>query len=177
MNQTDSKPFPFYSLALDDLPGEEWRPIVGYEGRYEVSNLGRVKSLLRGIILRATRHHSNGYLYVGVSKTNTKTTIHSLVAAAFTGERPEGLVIRHLNGEQLDNRAENLTYGTTSENRFDSVRHGTHYSARKVGCGKPGHPDEFDSVVPRGDEQGGFKRRCSACMCEWKEKARARRAA
>src|SRR5690606_25876746 len=51
--------------------------------------------------------------------------VHKEVAYAFLGPRPEGLVVRHLNGDQTDNRVENLAYGTHKDNSQDALRHDT----------------------------------------------------
>lgn len=122
--------------------GEEWRPVVGFEGAYEVSDLGRVRSLdrvrtakqrvrsgrlatitqrLRGKVLRPGIA-SNGYPTVAL---NSETrTVHSLVADAFIGPRPDNHQIRHLNGNRLDPTKNNLCYGTVTENALDVARHG-----------------------------------------------------
>lgn len=111
-----------------------WKPIVGYEGLYEVSALGEVRSLAREI-----PHHTgttfvrqgrlllltfNGrYLQVNLSKEGrTKThTVHVRVAAAFHGPRPPGLVVRHRDNDSRNNRETNLAYGTPLENMADMV--------------------------------------------------------
>lgn len=79
-----------------------------------------------------------------------------MVADAFIGPRPNGAVIRHLNGKANDNRPENLAYGTQAENVQDEVRHGTHVEARKTTCPK-GHP--YDAM-------NGVGRRCRQCHRE-----------
>jgi len=118
---------------------EEWRPIDGYEGRYEVSSLGRVRSLdhvvefrtatgderkltVRGRLLKLTPNN-HGYMQCGLS--NKTHIVHALVLAAFHGRRPDGLECRHLDGNKLNNAAFNLTWGTSKENGQDCVRHGT----------------------------------------------------
>jgi hypothetical protein len=120
-----------------DLTGEEWRPVVGYEGRYEVSSLGRVRSyLLHGshsgtkkaapslLVLRANRH---GYREVKLCSGRHRRTglVHQLVADAFIGRRGEGVVVRHLDGNPANNSVANLAYGDQAENFEDSRRHGT----------------------------------------------------
>jgi hypothetical protein len=64
--------------------------------------------------------------------TNGRPRVHQMVAEAFHGPRPDGYHTRHLNGDRLDNRAENLTYGTPLENSRDSMRHGTIRSGRQI---------------------------------------------
>ena len=71
---------------------------------------------------------AQGYLKVRLSRgdgTRANRAIHRLVARAFLGARPEGAQVRHLNGDQLDNRAENLAWGTAAENAADRDEHGT----------------------------------------------------
>lgn len=124
---------------------EEWRPVVGYEGYYEVSDRGRVRSLPR-VIMRSNgapqtvrgrilsqQPLSNGlYMKVDLSRDGgfRSRPVHRLVGEAFYGPLPEGLQTRHLNGNSFDNRLENLRYGTHLENMRDSVEHGTHVSLR-----------------------------------------------
>jgi hypothetical protein len=117
---------------------EEWREISGHPG-YEVSSLGRVKSVsrifirengrkftVRGRILRSALD-SKGYLSVALRGSGIKQTpqrIHKLVAVTFLGPCPEKMEVRHLNGSKLDNRKENLCYGTRKENALDMLFHG-----------------------------------------------------
>jgi len=105
---------------------EKWRPIPGYEGRYEVSNFGRVKSL-KGTHKFLKPGLRNGYpsvlLCVGGEKKNR--TVHSLVCEAFYGPRPEMHEVMHLDGDKANNRLSNLSYGTSSENQRMRVDHGT----------------------------------------------------
>jgi len=115
---------------------EKWKDIPGYEESYQVSDLGRVRSLDRviefernGVQLtqkwkgkvRALTPDSRGYLSVNLGKTRC---IHHLVLLTFVGPRPEDLVTRHLNGNQRDNRLSNLKYDTHAENMRDIARHG-----------------------------------------------------
>lgn len=86
-------------------------------------------------------------------------SVHALVAAAFLGARPEGLEVRHLNGNRLDSRRENLAYGTSSENHMDMVRHGRHPNARKTHCPR-GHP--YDGVNTYINPAKG-QRMCRTC--------------
>lgn len=129
-------------------PVEEWRAVVGYEGLYEVSSLGRVRSLdrlreqliargpdrtrtvsrrLRGRVLAPLPIKSGGYLGVNLSDGSRQKVrkIHQLVAAAFLGPRPDGLIPLHWDGDSHNNRSSNLRYGTHKENTADAIRHGT----------------------------------------------------
>ena len=106
---------------------EEWRDIPGYDGLYQVSNLGRVKSLNykrtgKEQLLTATRNH-NRYYFVRLQKDKIRPHhfVHRLVWEAFNGPIPEGMQINHLNEDITDNRLENLSLVTPSEN----VNYGT----------------------------------------------------
>lgn len=150
---------------------EEWRPVVGFEGQYEVSSLGRVKSVARWSahvgagrrwikeFIRKPTLGKRGYLCL-LFPGNRNLYVHRLVGDAFLGPMPDGLQTRHLNGDHLDNRVENLRYGTASENREDQVRHGTHTVAARTHC-KHGHEFTPENTLPRTDGRG---RRCRACM-------------
>jgi len=60
-----------------------------------------------------------------------RSTVHSLICEAFHGQRPRGMEVRHLNGNRRDNRSENLSWGTRSENAADRLRHGTDWNGDK----------------------------------------------
>ena len=105
------------------------KPVVGYAGRYEVSDQGDVFSWLSGSRHKLSpRRHTKGYMTIALrDPMGAKRTyyVHHLVLAAFVGSRPVGSVVRHLNGVEWDNRLENLAYGTPEENQADRSLHGT----------------------------------------------------
>lgn len=132
---------------------EEWRAVVGFEGLYEVSNLGRVRSLDRiaplagratgkgftflrkGVVLRAAINKKRGgYRQVNLQRDGKQhqCRVCVLVAAAFIGPRPQGQETRHLNGNAQDDRASNIAYGTHKENAADRRLHGTHLQGEAV---------------------------------------------
>jgi NUMOD4 motif/HNH endonuclease len=124
---------------------ESWLPIPGWEDWYEVSDLGRVRSLPRRLTYGGRMRqgkvlspgmNSDGYLTVVLCKDARRLTVavHRLVALAFLGPRPPGQEVRHLDGTRTNNALPNLSYGTRSQNQIDSVQHGTHLSARKTHC-------------------------------------------
>lgn len=100
------------------LASEEWRDVVGAEGRYEVSNLGRVRSLISGGKILAPAVGKAGYCQVSICGASIFRcqSVHTLVARAFLGERPEGFNVDHIDGDRCDNRLENLRYIPISEN-------------------------------------------------------------
>lgn len=120
---------------------ECWRQIPGFAG-YEVSTLGAVRSwrpLRFGSpapaaprLLRLVAG-PGGYLRVTLcaGRLRTDHRVHRLVLLAFVGPRPEGLVSRHLDGRQTNNRLDNLAYGTRSENEQDKRAHGTYHAGAK----------------------------------------------
>jgi len=110
---------------------EQWRPVPAFEGKYEVSDLGRVKSL-RWTPPRILRPGPSNYGHMSVvlGRRNTRM-VHELVLIAFVGPRPPGQETRHLDGDPANNRLDNLCWGTRSENNRDAVRHGTWHSEKR----------------------------------------------
>lgn len=117
---------------------EQWKDIPGYEGRYQVSDHGRVLSVARKVLQRradGNRHRSvpervltpfpekDGYLCVSLASQPKR--IHTLVLLAFVGPRPVGAEVAHGNGRKTDNRLSNLRYATQQENAADRDLHGT----------------------------------------------------
>src|SRR5665647_611311 len=130
----------------------DWRPIPGYEGRYEVSADGRVRSKLRGGLTLSQVLTAEGYLQVTLWAANgaqRTVLIHAVVSAAFIGPRPNGLVIRHLDGDSLNNDVSNLAFGTSLENVLDTLRHGRHRGVAKTHCPQ-GHPYDEANTYWRG---------------------------
>jgi DNA-binding XRE family transcriptional regulator len=104
---------------------ELWLPVVGYEGLYEVSDLGRIRSLVRGRLMALPI--CDRYVRVRLSKDDISKihNVHSLVCLAFIGPRPEGHDVCHWDGIKTNNRLSNLRYDTRSANHLDKRRHGT----------------------------------------------------
>lgn len=115
----------------------EWRAVVGYEGLYEVSSTGRVRSLPRvvkhwtgvdvhraGCVLKPALN--NRYLKVNLCRDGAmrQRPIHLIMLEAFVGPRPQSQCARHKDGDALNNRIGNLTYGTFQDNSDDRVKHG-----------------------------------------------------
>lgn len=126
---------------------EVWLPVVGYEGSYEVSDLGRVWSVAR-VITRSDGHpktipykiknlykEDSGYMCVGlgIGGKHTSYRIHTLVLTAFVGPRPSGMECCHYPDRDRSNNAlSNLRWGTRGDNRQDSIIHGTLLRGSKI---------------------------------------------
>lgn len=126
------------------MSAERWLPVVGYEGRYEVSDLGRVKSVARTDCYGRRRAErflrprvgARGHLSVALYADGIRDgyQVHSLVLAAFVGRCPEGMEGCHWNDIPADNRLENLRWDTRSANVADRVRNGKHVMANRTNC-------------------------------------------
>ena len=142
----------YYQLKLDlenNLPNEVWKDIPNYENIYQVSNMGRVKSLTRiienkkgqiqkykGKIL-SPRYSNRAYYQVNLSENNKTSlfSVHRLVMLSFVG--PSELIVDHIDRNPKNNKLENLRYISTQQNSFNRGAKG--YSYRKninkwVGC-------------------------------------------
>lgn len=161
---------------------EIWKTVPGYQGYYEVSDQGNVRSLdrvvghklygrqvLKGQPLRAG-DTGDGHLKVSFSKDGIEKSyfVHRLVLETFVGPCPEGMEACHENGQPADNRLANLSWGTKSKNMRDIVRHGTHPQSKKTHCAQ-GHEYTEENT---GRSQDGRRRWCRACHREWSAKRR-----
>jgi hypothetical protein len=115
---------------------ELWKDIPGYNGAYQASNLGRIKSLLRkerilNPYINDVRCHRIAFLRKNGKGKSHK--VHRLVMEAFVGPCPEGMEVRHLDGDGGNNNLVNLRYGTHKENMQDTIIHGTSNKGIKYG--------------------------------------------
>ena len=120
---------------------EIWKDIQGYEGLYQVSNIGNIKSLDRtvgenrtpylkkGRILKAWKY--NGYLCVNLcgEGKNVKLKVHRIVAETFIDNPKNKKEVNHINGNKTDNRVENLEWCSHKEN----IQHAFRTGLRKTG--------------------------------------------
>lgn len=126
--------------------GEEWRAAPGWDGLYEVSNMGRVRSLHRDPRVVSTFPNGDGYttvyLYPGNGGKRRGVAVHRLVCRAFHGE-PFSIwnEAAHRDGNRANPRASNLKWSTKVENRSHRILHGTHSAGEQHPCAKLTEPD------------------------------------
>jgi hypothetical protein len=150
---------------------EEWRQVPEYEGFYEVSDAGRVRSVdrtvpgaqgltyaLRGCLL-AQHSDGGGYLRVSLFRDGVGRTIkvHRLVLLAFIGPPADGMEGCHNDGDSNNNTLSNLRWGTKAENSQDTLRHGRHPMRSRTHCV---HGHEY---TPENTRMAGTVRRCREC--------------
>lgn len=124
---------------------EEWRAVPGFEGYYEASSFGRIRSLdrtifvpksarnkahyrcLRSEVLAPSLNRGRGYLVVTLWREHEEhhTDVHRVIALTFHGPQPPGMYVCHRNGIKSDLSEGNLYYGTPKDNVEDQRRHGT----------------------------------------------------
>lgn len=122
-----------------ELITEEFRPVKGYEGLYEVSSFGRIKSLIRQKVknerLRKQSIDSTGYYTVTLCKGNpvqySTFKVHIIVAIAFHNHNPGGYskIVNHIDFNPLNNRSSNLNLITTRQNtNRKHIKHSSRYT-------------------------------------------------
>lgn len=168
---------------------ENWRPVKGCEDSYEVSDLGRVRSLDRIVQRRdgkqrralgrlmAIQSNRSGHKVVRLKRNGCGRNryVHQMVLEAFVGPRPAGMDACHNDGNPSNNVVSNLRWDTTSNNILDAVVHGTHPSTAKTHCPQ-GH--EYTPENTRLISNGvGLGRRCIECARVRSKRSRARNCA
>lgn len=148
---------------------EAWKTIPGYEGVYEVSDLGRVRSVNRIDALGRTKRSvvlkqgldDKGRPCVGLQSKTYRVSV--LVLTAFVGTKPQGMEGCHYDGDPTNNTLSNLRWDTRSANTKDVVAHGTNASTRKTHCPQ-GHLLEEGNLVLGALARG--HRHCLICHRE-----------
>lgn len=161
---------------MHSMETEEWRPVAGFEGLYEISNTGRVKRLERvSAYTQGGRERSRtlpelvmrpvdrcGYNFVLLRKQGETYAkqVHRLVAEAFI-PNPDNLpFVLHWDDVRKNNWVSNLRWGSPSENLHDTVRNGNHPGKNKTRC-PHGHLLKEPNLVPSSLLNGA--RRCLSC--------------
>lgn len=175
-------------FTKEELDNEIWKDIPDYEGFYQASNLGRIKSCdrpnvkCRGNGLRTTKgkilsqsNTTNGYLKTSLCINNVTTYhfVHRLVAAAFLGK--SNLVVNHKNENKKDNRIENLEYLTNVENllygtgqqRSKAAQHRTPVESYDLNTGETIMQFESQKEALR----NGYDQKCVWNCCNGKSKS------
>jgi hypothetical protein len=163
---------------------EEWRPVVGYEGLYSVSDQGRVRSEGRAMVDKNGRprkfpakilkqfvgpiNNAGALVRARVMLTRMDSSfatryVHHLVLAAFVGPCPDGLIGLHWDDDPYNNTLENLRYGTRSDNGTDAVRNGINPVASRNHCAR-GH--EYTPENTAYWSKGLTHRHCRTCSRE-----------
>lgn len=129
---------------------EQWRPVVGHEGLYEVSDQGRVRTVARWhrtgatprllpvkTLAQAIGGRAENYKRVMLRAPTRHAYVHHLVLEAFVGPRPPDMQVCHINDDGFDNRLANLYYGSRDDNEIDR------WMAKRVGT--PEHAELEDA--------------------------------
>jgi len=164
---------------------ESWRAVVGFESGYEVSDLGRVRSITRTVPCKGGTRTVNGrirkqavtsvgYSIITMSVDNKLTTklVHLLVLEAFVGPRPDGMEACHYDGNKTNNRLSNLRWDTKAANAEDAVRVGKRIRFEDQQQCKRGHPRTSENTYVNSNG----RRLCRECVRkanrEWQRKRR-----
>ncbi|QJT70467.1 hypothetical protein [Microcystis phage MaeS] len=126
---------------------EIWLDIIGYEGQYQISNLGKVRSLDRidtrgynqkGRILRIKFTKNTGYATVSLSSGSqvVQHRVHQLVAKHFVQNPYNKRVVNHIDGDKKNNNYDNLEWNTHSENNKHAIDNGLRNSSKGEKHGK-----------------------------------------
>ena len=132
---------------------EVWKAIQKYEGRYEVSDKGRIRAIVRRMKYLRPRDNGKGYLYVDLYADGTRVRrfyIHRLVALTFLSGHRIGLEINHKDGDKANNILENLCFMSHSDNLKHAYNTGLHSGPRPVNKRKvkvKGTRKVFDSIT------------------------------
>lgn len=131
--------------------------VVGYEGRYDVSDQGRIRSYAKGkVAIRPTANHGAGYRSIRLFDGEYRTRmVHHLVLEAFVGPRPTPQhETAHANHDRSDNRAVNLRWATKSENTMDKVISGR---AKELGGRKCLNAEQVREIRAKAESGHGLK--------------------
>lgn len=165
---------------------ERWLPVVGYEGQYDVSDHGRIRSVdrtvtqldrwgnqttrrLKGRVLRTgrtkKRNGSPGYLFVKMPG-NVTLLVHRAVLEAFRGPCPPRMKDgAHKDDDPTNNRLDNLEWDSRLGNQRTAVKNGRNYNANKTRCDN-GHDFTPENTILGLSANGQPRRDCRACQAK-----------
>ena len=127
----------FMTSLAKTLDTENWKPIAGYEGLYEISDMGNVRSIRRNLI-KSPAANDRGYFHVGLHNgaKQERLYVHRLVLETFIGPCPGAVDGCHNDGNRANNRLDNLRWDTPMNNHADRLTHGTDTRGEKNGLAK-----------------------------------------
>jgi hypothetical protein len=121
-------------LSIEDIVLETWRDVVGYEGYYQVSNTGKVKSISRNIwngkgyikssgklLKQGTNQKGYPIVYLSKNSKSKTITVHRLVAKAFIENPSDKPQVNHIDGNKKNNNVSNLEWCSNQENQLHAV--------------------------------------------------------
>ena len=168
---------------MENFRNEIWKDIPNYEGLYQASNLGRIKSLERTDVLgRRLKEkilkpqiNRSGYYQVGLWKNSNEKfyLVHRLVWIAFNGQIPEGLQVNHISERKSENRLSNLNLMTSKEN----TNYGTGIERRTKSKSKPVLQFTLEDIlikeypsIKQAERETGFSHQniCACCNGKYK---------
>lgn len=116
----------YKNISLEDLPGEEWRDVVGFEGFYKVSSIGRIKAIHGKEKIIKTSLDRRGYPRTTLCIRGRKKydSIHRFVAIAFIDNPENKRTVNHKDGNKLNNCVDNLEWATDKENKAHAMANG-----------------------------------------------------
>ena len=157
---------------------EEWKDVKGYEGLYQVSDLGNVRSLnynRTGKVKELKPSTKNGYYFILLHKDGTRKNayIHRLVAESFINNDDDLLVVNHIDGNKLNNSVDNLEWCTYSDNlvhaynnelreiNYDNIKIAHKAREKRIKCTTTG--EEFNSFKEASERYGICRSSISFC--------------
>ena len=117
---------------------EQWKNVVGFEGLYEVSNHGNIRSIKTNKIKNPTINKKDNRPFLNLWKENKQKIMrpHKMVLEAFVGKCPEGMECCHNDGNSFNNHLDNLRWDTHKSNIHDRIKHGTSNRGERCGASK-----------------------------------------
>lgn len=159
----------YKNLSLEDIEGEIWKEVVGYDGYYFISNYARLKSIYKNkciIKYVYAPHHLYCRASMNIKGKKSSVLIHRLVAQAFIPNPENKTTVNHINGIKKDNRIENLEWCTLSEN----TKHSYDFLNRKIpNKGKFGADNKSSKPVIQYDLNMNFVKYWDSAKCAFRE--------